>query len=391
MTTAVPDAILIRNGTLVLPDALRPGTDLRVEGGVIGRIGPSLPGAGARVIEAEGRLVAPGFVDLHVHGAAGAMLEDSGVAGVERISATLARYGTTSFLATLGALSPAALREAVEVIAACRGQEPGARLAGIHLEGPFLNPWRRGAQSGTAMRPPSIEEFDELQDLSGGFIRMVTVAPELEGALSFIEAVRARGVSVAVGHTEATESEMAMAVAAGVTHVTHLFNAMRQWHHRDPGVVGVALTDDGVSVDLVCDGHHVAPRAVALAVRCKPPGRLVLASDAVAAVGVPDGEMNVFGARCVIAGGAVRRKDGGQLAGSCLTLAEAVRNLHAWHPELPIHRVLSMAALAPAQAGGLAPACGTLAVGAPADIVVLNEDLSVALTLCQGRLTERAM
>lgn len=388
MTVDTGCATLIRGGTAVMPDGLRPGVDVRVEAGVITGIGSRLAVAGAEAVEAEGCLVAPGFVDAHVHGAEGLMFEEGRVAAVEGISVALARRGTTGFLATLASLPREALRAAVEAIAAVQGREPGARVLGIHLEGPFLNAGRAGAQVAAWMRAPSIVELDDLLDRSRGAIRMVTVAPETEGALPFIEAARARGVTVAVGHSEASEEEVMRAVAAGATHVTHLFNAMPEWHHRASGVVGVALTEDAVSVELICDGHHLGPRAAGIALRCKPPEQVVLVSDAVAALGLPEGEMDLFGAPCVVAGGSVRRADGGRLAGSCLTLAQSVRNLHAWQPDLPLPRLLAMVSRNPARLCGAAAVCGTLAVGARADVVVLTPDLSVKLTYCGGRMVQ---
>jgi N-acetylglucosamine-6-phosphate deacetylase len=264
--------LLLRNADALLPSGRQPATDIRVDGGVIDRIGHDLPGSGAALFDATGTLVAPGFVDVHVHGAGGGMCEDADVAALERISATLVRCGVTSFLATIATLPTARLCAAVETIASFVGSEPGARIAGIHLEGPYLNPERAGAQAAQWMRRPSIDEFDALQTLAGDRIRLVTVAPELDGALPFIAAVRERGVTVAIGHSNATAAETRLGIEAGATHVTHLFNAMRELHHREPGLIGPALTEDAVSVELICDGHHVAPEVIDMAWRCKPRG-----------------------------------------------------------------------------------------------------------------------
>jgi N-acetylglucosamine-6-phosphate deacetylase len=376
-------SILIRGGDVVTADALRRGIDVRIDDGTITHIGPDLSGTAAQMLDARRLVVAPGFIDIHVHGAGGGTCESGDGAQIEAISATLARFGVTGFLATLATLPPDALRAAVRAIADTAGHEPGARILGIHLEGPYLNPQRAGAQATRWMRPPSIEEFDALYDLSGGLIRLVTVAPEMEGSLPFIQAVRERGVTVAAGHTDASAVEMELAVEGGVTHVTHLFNAMRPLHHREPGVLGVALTDDRLSTELICDGHHLADDAVETAMRCKPAAKIVLVSDGVA-TGCTDGEYEFFGTHCVVAAGTVRLKEGGQLAGSCLSLDQAVRNVHHWQPALPLHSLLHMCSRNAARAVGLAARRGTLAAGKEADIVLLDAQLSVVRTLRHG-------
>lgn len=374
--------LLLRGGEVLTPQGLRQGIDVRIDDGVITHVGPALSGAAAEVVDARDLIVAPGFIDVHVHGAGGAMCEQADPAGIDTISTTLARFGTTGFLATIATLPVEALRQAVRVVTGAVGDEPGARILGIHLEGPYLNPQRAGAQAIPWMRAPSIEEFDALQDLSGGLIRLVTIAPELDGAIPFIRAVRERDVVVAAGHSNATEAEMRLAVHAGVTHVTHLFNAMRELHHREPGIAGVALTDDRLSTELICDGHHLSAQAVDLALRCKPPLKAVLISDAVGALGLPDGQYEMFGVRCVVAEGAVRLQDGGQLAGSCLTLDCAVRNVRRWRPDLPLADLLGAASRAPALAVGMD--LGTIEPGKEADLVLLNRELSVNQTIRGG-------
>jgi N-acetylglucosamine-6-phosphate deacetylase len=374
---------LIRRGDVVTLDGVRRDLDVRIDDGMITDVGSTLSTADAQIIDVHGLIVAPGFVDIHVHGAAGAMCESGDPAQIETISATLAHFGVTGFLATIATLPPEALRAAVRAVADIAGHEPGARILGIHLEGPYLNPLRAGAQAMRLMRPPSMEEFDTLYGLSGGLIRLVTVAPELEGSLPFIEAVRDRGVMVAAGHSDATAGEIELAIAAGVTHVTHLFNAMRPWHHREPGIVGVALTDDRLSVELICDGHHLSEHAVDLALRCKPRDKVVLVSDAVAC-GVPDGEREIFGTRCVVAAGAIRLKESGQLAGSCLSLDQAVHNVHRWNPQLPLQHLLHMCSHSAASVIGLAEEIGTIAPGKKADLVLLDPALQVVRTLRGG-------
>jgi N-acetylglucosamine-6-phosphate deacetylase len=377
-------ALFFRGADIVTPHGLHSGADVRIDDGVITHVGPGLSAAGAAVIDAHGLLLAHGFVDIHIHGAGGAMCEMGDPEQIETISATLPRFGITGFLATIATLDPELLRHAVAAVASAAGRESGARILGIHLEGPYLNPLRAGAQLVQYMRPPSVEEFDALQDLSGGMIRLITVAPEMPGVLPFIRAVRERGVRVSAGHSNGTYGDMKLAVQAGVAHVTHLFNAMRELHHREPGILGVALTEDAVSTELICDGHHVSPTAIDLALRCKPPLKFVLVSDAVGALGIPDGEYEMFGVTCVIHEGTVRLKAGGQLAGSCLTLDQAVRNLRRWKPDIRLTDLLHSASWAPALAVGLDHERGKLQPGREADMVLLDRDLKVVRTFRSG-------
>ncbi len=384
MERAAP-ATLVRGASVVTADGIVSGCDLRIERGAIAEIGPRLADQGATRVEAGGRLLAAGLIDCHLHGAGGAMFEDGTQVAVETVLGLLPRFGTTGVVATVATLPPERLRRAVETIAGSRGSTCGARVIGIHLEGPYLNPRRCGAQEAAWMRAPSIAELDALQERAGGLIRLVTVAPELPGALAFVAAARARGVRIAIGHTEADEAQMSAAIAAGATHVTHLYNAMAPFHHRAVGPLGVALTDDSLSVELICDGHHLHRRAIDIALRCKPRDRVVLVSDG-AAVGVAEGEVSMFGAPCRIDGGAVRRAEGGQLAGSCLSLDAALRNMRAWHPGISVPQLLSMASAAPAQAVGVEGTYGRIAVGGPADLMLLDSDWQVKATWVGGRL-----
>jgi len=379
----MPRPLLVRGGAVLAADGWREACDVRLEGDRIAAIGRALSDEGCDPIEARGLRVVPGFVDLHVHGAGGAMFEDGDAGSARRIVGTLPRFGTTALLATIATLPPEALRRAVDVAAAAMRATAGARILGIHLEGPFLNPERAGAQPRAAMRPPAFEEFDALQRRAQGAIRLVTLAPELPNALELIAALRRRGVRVALGHSVASAAQVEAAIAAGASHVTHLFNAMGPLHHRAPGLPGVALTHDDLAVELIADGAHVDRRVVDLVWRCKPPERVLLVSDGVAAVGAGRGPRTLFGAACVVSD-AVRRADTGQLAGSCIALADAVRNVAAWCPRLPLEQVLRAASTWPASSLDLEPRAGTLAVGAPADLVLLDRELVARAVICRG-------
>lgn len=376
-------ARLLRGGAVLAADGWRAPCDVRLAEARIAAVGPDLDADGAEVIEAVGLRVVPGFVDLHVHGAGGAMFEDGTPEAAAHIAATLAPLGTTALLATVGALEPEPLRRAVAAARAAMDATRGARILGIHLEGPFLNPACAGAQAPGAMRAPDLAELDELQRCARGAIRLVTLAPELPGALALIAALRRRGVRVALGHSQASAAQVEAAVAAGASHVTHLFNAMGGLHHRAPGLPGVALTEDALTVELIADGAHLDPRLVDLVWRCKPAARLVLVSDGVAAVGGPRGAQTLFGAACVVTD-AVRRAADGRLAGSCLTLADAVRHVARWCPRLPLAAVLGAASSWAAASLDLADRAGTLAPGAPADLVLLDAELRVHTVFSRG-------
>ena len=376
-------SLLLRNGSVLVDGVLRTGMDVHVEDGIIRKIGSRGEARAADEIDVAGCIVAPGYVDLHIHGAAGVMCESGDPNAVRKLSELLPRYGVTGFLPTLAALPLERLRTAVAAIASVRGHEPGACILGIHLEGPFLNPKLAGAQRSDWMRGPALAELEELQSIAGGAIRLITIAPELPGAIPFIAAARRLGVTVSIGHTEATAAQMRAAIAAGATHVTHLFNAMRALHHREPGPIGVALTDDTVSVELICDGHHLDLTAVELAWRCKPRGKVVLVSDAVA-LAMPEGDCKLFDVDCIVAGGAITLANSGALAGSCLGLDQAVRNLRAWIPSESIGAVLACASTNPS-ATIHEDAGGGLVAGGSADLVVLDPNLNVVATLCRGK------
>lgn len=357
--------------------------DVTIRDQHIESIGQAVDGPIDRDVDAVGSRLVPGLIDIHIHGADSALCESGDAEGLRRISSTLARFGVTGFLATIATLSPAALRKAVANVAGVAGSESGARILGIHLEGPYLNPQRAGAQSIAAMRAPSLSELDDLQALSGGRVRMVTLAPEVDGAIDFIRAAVERGIVVALGHSNATAAQMLAGIEAGGCHITHLFNAMRELHHREPGPIGVGLTDDRVSVELICDGHHLDARVIDIALRCKPRRKRILVSDAVA-LGVADGEHQMFGMPCIVADGAIRLAPGGNLAGSCLSLDRAVRNLHEWFPERPLEELIEAASTAPARLIA-ASDTGEIAVGKRADLVLLDNELRPTATFVGGR------
>ncbi len=382
---------MLRAGRVLTPGGILEPGEIRVdpETGVVTSLGPPGRDRGAR--DLGGRLVAPGFVDVHVHGGGGAdvngedptALADS----LDRLSSFHAAHGTTTMLATTVSDSPGRLAASLTAIAAAtRRPLPGARIAGAHLEGPFLARARRGAQDPAAVRNPDPGELDRLLELASGSLAMVTLAPELPGAGQLIGRLRAEGVVVALGHSDADFETAEAAFEAGARHVTHLFNAMAPLHHRRPGLVGAALSREDVTLELVADLHHVHPAVLALVARIAP-GRIVAVTDCTPAAGLPPGRHRLGRLEVVLERDRVELAgEPGTLAGSVLTMDRAVANLVS-HAGLALEAALGAATAVPgrllARAGRTA--VGELAVGGPADLVVLGPDLGVAATMVAGR------
>lgn len=369
---------------------LEPGeVGIDLEAGVVSSLGP--PGGDREGRQLGEHLVAPGFVDVHVHGGDGADVNGVDSASLaeslDRLSRFHAAHGTTTMLATTVSDTPERLAASLTAIAAAaRRRLPGGRIAGAHLEGPFLAPSRRGAQDPSTLRPPDPGELDRLLGLASGSLAMVTLAPELPGAGELIGRLRREGVVVALGHSDADFETAEAAFEAGASHVTHLFNAMAPLHHRRPGLVGAALRRRDVTLELVADLHHVHPAVMALVARLAP-GRVVAVTDCTPAAGLPPGRRRLGRLEVVLEGDRVELADEpGTLAGSVLTMDRAVANLVS-HAGLPLEEALAAATAVPGrllERAGL-PGAGQLAVGGPADLVVLGPGLDVAATMVAGR------
>jgi len=361
---------------------------LLTDGPRIAALGPGEPPAagGAERIDGAGGTLLPGFIDLHVHGGAGAEAMDGEVDGLLRMARFHATHGVTAILPTTWTASETATRRAVEAIAAATGPvEGGATILGAHLEGPWINPARCGAQDASLIRPPDPAEarrlFDADAGAGGGGVRLVALAPELDGAHRLIGECRDRGVAVAAGHTEAGFEAMTEAVRLGVRHVTHTFNAMGGFGHREPGTAGAALALPELRCELIADGVHVHPAAMAVLARAKGPEGVVLVSDATRAAGLPEGPVDLGGRAARHEGGAVRLADG-TLAGSALTLDVALGRFAAacgWGWEHLWRAAAGNAAAAPGPATK-----GRAAPGADAGLVLLGARGAARLPVVEG-------
>jgi N-acetylglucosamine-6-phosphate deacetylase len=360
-----------------------------LNGSVVHSVGSGDPPPGAEVISLGSRLIAPGFVDLHVHGGMGAQVNtaagtsaDEAAARVASVARFHATHGTTALLATTVSDSTAALRASLAGIGrAVAAPGDGAAVLGAHLEGPWLAPQRAGAQERAQLRQPTPFELTSLLDAAGGALRLLTLAPELPGASDVIKAAVSAGIVVSIGHTEADATMARSAFATGASHVTHLFNAMPPLHHRDPGPIGAALADPGVTVEVIADGVHLDPSLLA-ALGHLVENRVVAVTDATSAAGQPDGVYRLGGQAVALRGHRVTLADDPDtIAGSALTMDAAVRQLRAagW----PLPAALAAATSTPARVAGAARK-GRIAPGYDADLVVLKPDLTVAASVVGG-------
>src|SRR5262245_11116822 len=324
-------------------------------------------------------LIVPGFIDCHIHGGDDADFMDADDAGNARILAFHARHGTTALAATTLSASPRDLRSAVAAIARA-SRVPGSPICAIHLEGPYINAERAGAQDRSSIRPADIQEVETLLAEAPELRWMMTLAPELDGARALIERFRER-IRFSIGHT-AAEYRIAMeAIQWGASHFTHLFNAMTGLHHRAPGAVGAAMVSPETTVELIADGLHVDPAVLHIAARMMP-DRVALVSDAIRACGRPDGVYKLYHHDVTVAGWEARLADG-TLAGSLLTMCAAVR-IMVELAGLAIETVIPLATEVPARILGIADRKGKLARGYDADVVLLDESLNVERVFVKG-------
>lgn len=404
----------VSNGRLVAVDGIVEDGLVIVHDGKIayagsregaGRAGFASDAPGAQqnpnFIDAGGGYICPGFIDIHVHGGGGSDVMDGTREALDTIARSHARFGTTGLLATTMTAPFAQLEDVVRVVGAAaaepfvRQREPaGARILGLHLEGPYINPERAGAQNPEHMGPPDMVELERLVAAADGSWRLITLAPELPGALGAIRYLREQGVRVSAGHTASDWETARQALAAGATHLTHTFNAMNGLHHREPGLLGAMLDDDAVWAELIADGLHVHPVMMRLLYKLKGVDKLVLITDAMRAQGCPDGEYTLGDLPVVVKDGEARLRskvpgEPGALAGSVLTMNGAVRRM-VQDVGVSLVEAVRMASYNPAAAIGMQDSKGALAKAYDADVVVLDDDFNVQMTAVEGCIVYRA-
>jgi N-acetylglucosamine-6-phosphate deacetylase len=376
--------LVITGGLVVTPSDLLDDCDVAIEDGTIAGVGPGLGAHGAdEAIDARGRIVAPGFIDIHVHGSAGHDTMDGTAEAIEGMARFFASHGVASFCPTTMTMPAEDIMQAVKVVHECQQRRlKGAQPIGVHLEGPYIDAAKKGAQPAQYVR--TARSLDYRGFFSLGNIRLVSLAPELDENKELIGFARSRGASVAVGHSSASYEQVKEAVRLGLNQATHTFNQMEGLHHRKPGTVGAALLLDDVYAQLIADGIHLHPAVVDMVVRLKGPEKAVLITDAIRGAGMPNGEYELGGQAIVVQDGAVRLADG-TLAGSCLTLDAAVRNVLEF-TDCDLAEALQMATLTPARSIGLAHRKGSLEPGKDADVVLLDQALEVVTTVVMGEV-----
>lgn len=381
-TTSTPT--LLRGGRIVTEETVLDDGWLIVRDGVIEQVGTGEPATGHDVVDLAGAWVLPGFVDIHCHGGGGASYTETDPERLATAVAAHRRHGTTT---TMASLVSCPIPTLADQVAALRELVADGLFTGIHLEGPFISAARCGAHDPNVLMAPDRESVETLLAVGRGAIRMVTLAPELDGGVEAVRRFTDAGVIVAIGHTDATLAQVLPAVDAGATVATHLFNGMRPLHHREPGPIGALLDDERVTVELICDLVHLHPTVVRIAARHAGAGRTVLVTDAMAAAGVGDGVYSVGALRVTVRDGVPTLDGGGSLAASTLTLDAAVRNfVHSCG--MTMVEAARAVSGRPAELLGQAGKIGTLAPGAFADLVVMDDGLHTSRVMRRGSWVE---
>ncbi|MBV6716424.1 N-acetylglucosamine-6-phosphate deacetylase [Paenibacillus chitinolyticus] len=376
---------ILHNVNVVQEDNSCMSATLWIRDGMIERIESSLsalPEGDYEFMDGQGHLLIPGMIDVHIHGANGFDMMDGSETSIQEVSRACAATGCTSFLVTSVSSTIEALIAMIRSVKRVAGHEAGAKIAGLHLEGPYLNPKRKGMQNERFLRHPDLTEMKEIFDEADGLIKMVTIAPELPGGMELVSFLKERGVIIAVAHSDATYEEAKQAFEAGASHVTHCFNGMRPIHHRDPGLVVAAFEQEHVSLQAIVDGIHLHPAIVRMMHRLKGPDGMVLITDALQAMGLGDGKY-MFGGHPVTVSQGVARLEDGTLASSTVTMNEALRL--TVDTGISLTDAVKMASSSPARLLGLA-AKGKISAGFDADLVLLDEQFQVQWTMIKGSI-----
>jgi N-acetylglucosamine-6-phosphate deacetylase len=339
-----------------------------------------------KVIDGKGRLLVPGFIDIHLHGCSGCDVMDGKVESIKKIANTLAENGTTSFLPTTTTMSAQATQKAILAVRTCMGGNTGANILGIHLEGPFINKARKGAQNEDYILEPSIQNFDNFVNSDLQNIKRVTLAPEIGDGVALVKYLVEKGICVSAGHTCASAEVFNKSVNEGLKLCTHLFNGMNPLHHRDPGVVGSALLNDNVYTEFIADLVHIDKDVLKLIVKIKGADKCILITDSLSATCLGNGVFSL-GGQTVIVKDSVARIESGSLAGSIITLKDAVKNM-VKKVGVDINSVLKMATVNPAKVIGVDSFKGKIKEEYDADLNLINEDMNVDMTMVMGKIVQ---
>ncbi|MDU7411251.1 MAG: N-acetylglucosamine-6-phosphate deacetylase [Anaerococcus sp.] len=329
-----------------------------------------------------GEIIAPGLVDTHIHGYHGEDIMNAKKGALEIISKGLLETGVTSFLPTTLTDSIERLDEACRVVGEEYKDVTGAKVRGVFLEGPFFTEKYKGAQNEKYMSDPDIEKLKKWKDLSDGLVNKIAIAPERKGVADFIHKANAIGVTVALGHSDASYEDAMAAVDEGANIFVHTYNGMSGLHHRKPGMVGAAMNSDAIS-ELICDGHHVNPVSANILMDVKGRDKIALITDCMSAGGMADGDYKLGEFDVIVKDGTARLKEGGNLAGSILKLKDAVKNVVEWEIA-DVFEAIQMASLIPAKSVGIDDVCGKLKIGYDADFIVLDQSLDLKSTYLNG-------
>ncbi|MGT2742804.1 N-acetylglucosamine-6-phosphate deacetylase [Streptococcus plurextorum] len=373
----------LKADTFYFTDGTKSGGYLELIDGCFGQWRSDLP-EGEEVLDYSGYQIAPGLVDTHIHGFAGVDVMDADPEGILKMSWELLSTGVTSFLPTTLTSSFDRLKAAATAIAQVAGQEKGAKIRGIYFEGPYFTEEYKGAQNPAYMKNPSLEEFDSWQDAAKGLINKIALAPERDGVKDFIEGMTARGVTTALGHSNATYAQAKEAVAAGASVWVHVYNGMRGLTHRELGMVGAAYHLPNTYAEWICDGHHSVPEAGDILMRQKGIDHVALITDCMRAGGCSDGDYMLGEFPVTVENGTARLKSNGSLAGSILKLKDGLKNVVDWGLASP-EEAIKMASFVPAKSVNIDHVCGQLKEGHAADFIVLDKKLELMATFIDGK------
>ena len=371
--------MILKNAEVMNSDFHLVRCDLQIKDTKIAKIGQSL--TDDEVLDVSGKMILPGFIDTHIHGAFGVRISDEHP-DLSKVTEFEATQGVTSIAITTAASEFHHLLGQISLAARASHKAKGAKIAGIHAEGPFISKLYKGAMNADYILSPEVEKLNQMIEAGEGLLKMITIAPEHDGAEEFIRYAIKCGLTVSLGHTNATYQEAERAILAGATQATHTFNAMRALNHREPGVLGAVLTNDTVCCEMICDYVHLHPATVQLIYKLKGVDRINMISDSGHAAGLDVTEFMVDGLMRYVKDGVVRLADG-TIAGSAKTLLDGVRNLVS--SGIPVEEVSKMASYNPARALKIENQTGSIAAGKAADLVVFDENLELIYTFVDGK------